>query len=84
MANVAWVWECFVGMFLKVFSRVSRGWVDVIKSPFAHVRGFGKGKAKCEDAGEGNKCAVGRKGAHTGTGRRRPWRGNEGKAGTTN
>lgn len=58
--------------------------MKVIRSPFPYVRGFGKGKAKGEDAGKGNKWGIGRKGAHTGTGSWRPWRGNEGKAGTAN
>lgn len=33
--------------------------VKVIGSPFPHVRGFGKGEAKCEHSGKGNKCGTG-------------------------
>ena len=61
--------------------RVSSIGVNVIRSPFPCVRGFGRGEAKCEDAGEGNKYGTGWNRTSSGTGSQRPWRGNEGKAG---
>ena len=74
-------WSVFKGLLKKGSQEAG---INVVKSSFPYARGFGKGKAKCEDAGKGNKCGIGRKGTHTGTGSQRPWRGNEGKAGTTN
>lgn len=53
-AEIAWLLECFSGRFVKVFGkkRVSSIGVNVIRSPFPCVRGFGRGEAKCEDAGK--------------------------------
>lgn len=86
-AEVAWLLESFCGRFIKVFGEkkgVSSIGVNVIRSPFPCVRGFGRGEAKCEDAGEGNKCGTRWKGTSSGTGSQRPWRRNEGKAGGHN
>lgn len=73
--------ECFKGLLQQESQTAG---VIVISSLFPYVRGLGKGEAKCEDAGKGNKRGTGRKGTYLGTGSQRPWRGNGGNAGTTN
>lgn len=85
-AKLALVLECFIcrlpkGLLKKESPVAGR---NAIKSPFPCVRKFGKGEAKYEDAGKGNKCGIGREGTQQGTGSQRPWRGKEGKAGIAN
>lgn len=84
--KVVWILECFIWSVSKgLLKKESQtAGVNVMRSPFPCVRRFGKGEAKCEDAGKGNKCGTGRKGTYWGTGSHRPWRGKEGKAGITN
>lgn len=83
--NLRWFWNVSFAGFLKVFWKKESQTAgrNVIKSPFPWVRKFGKGEAKCEDAGKGNKCGRGREGTQRGTGSQRPWRGKEKKAGIT-